>query len=56
MFGLTGIIAGLVLVILGAILALVLPGPDRYQGDDFTTVFIFTGIIMVIIGIIMIFW
>jgi len=56
MFGLTGIIVGLVLVILGAIFALVLPGPDRYQSDDFTTMFIFTGIIMALIGIVLIFW
>jgi len=56
MFGFTGVIVGIILVILGALLAIVIPGPDRYQTDDFTTVFIFTGIIMVLIGIIMIFW
>jgi len=56
MFGLTGIVMGIVLVILGALLAIVVPGPDRYQSDEFTTVFIFTGIIMALIGIIMIFW
>jgi len=56
MFGLTGIIVGIVLVILGGVLAIVVPGPDKYQGDSFTTVFIFTGIIMAIIGIILIFW
>jgi hypothetical protein len=56
MFGLTGIIAGIILVILGGALALIGPGPDRYQGGDFTIVFIFTGIIMVLVGIILMFW
>jgi hypothetical protein len=56
MFGLTGIIIGIILVVLGGALALIGPGPERYQGSDFGIVFVFTGIIMVLVGIILMFW
>lgn len=56
MFGFAGIIVGIILVILGGVIALIGPGPERYQGGDFGIVFIFTGIIMALVGIILMFW
>ncbi len=56
MFGIAGIIIGIILVILGGMVALIGPGPERYQSSEFGIAFVFTGIIMVLVGIIMIFW
>ena len=56
MFGLTGIIAGIVLVLLGGFFLFMLSSPAEYQPAEFSTVFVFTGIILAIVGVLLIFW
>ena len=56
MFGLTGIIAGIVLVLLGGFFLFMLSSPGEYQPSEFSTVFVLAGIIMAILGVLLIFW
>ena len=55
MFGLGGIAAGLILIIIGAALVFLFPGPGEYQPASFTMTGIVIGFVMIIMGAILIF-
>ncbi len=55
MFGIAGIVAGIVLIVLGFLAAFVLPGPDSYQPGSFSVVFVLAGMFMMVMGALLIF-
>jgi hypothetical protein len=55
MFGMGGIVAGLILILIGGALVFVFPGPREYQPTTFTMTGIVTGFVMIILGAILIF-
>jgi hypothetical protein len=55
MFGLTGLIAGIILIIIGAAMVFFFPGPGEYQPESFTLVVVVGGFVMIVLGAIMIF-
>lgn len=60
MFGIAGVIAGIILILLGAFFAFFLPSASggkltTYQPQEFSVTFIVTGIVFIIIGALLIF-
>ena len=55
MFGIAGVIAGVVLILLGGLIMFLFPGSDKYQPDDFSVVMVVVAIVMIILGGILVF-
>lgn len=55
MFGITGTIAGIVMIIVGGILVFFFPGAPQYQPRDFSVLVVVIGFILIILGAIMAF-
>ncbi len=55
MFGLWGLIGGIVLIILGGVMIFVFPSTGEYQTDDFATVGIVIGFVLAISGALLMF-
>ena len=55
MFGFTGVIAGIILILIGGILIFLFPSATDYQPDEFGIVIVVVGFIMIILGAILIF-
>ena len=55
MFGLSGIIGGLILIIIGGLMVFLFPGSSNYQPKDMSMFVVIVGFIMIIIGGILIF-
>lgn len=61
MFGIAGIIVGIILIVLGGIVSFFMVGIQDYQGthwggDEFSIGAIFIGFIMIVIGVVLVFW
>ncbi len=55
MFGMKGIIGGIVLIIIGIFFVFIFPGASSYQPEKFSIVAILLGLILIITGVILIF-
>ncbi len=60
MFGLAGVIGGVILILLGILLAFFMVGPSggkltTYQPQEFSVTFIVMGIVFIIIGAVLLF-
>ena len=55
MFGIFGIIGGILLILAGIVLFFIMPGPGSYQPDSFAVVFIVLGIVFMIFGALLVF-
>jgi hypothetical protein len=55
MFGIFGIVGGIVLILAGVFLFFLMPGPESYQPSSFSIVFVVLGILCMIFGAILIF-
>ena len=55
MFGLGGIIAGIVLVIIGGAMVFFIPSATTYQRGEMTTMGVVIGFVLIILGAIIIF-
>ena len=55
MFGILGIVGGIVLILLGILLFFLMPGPASYQPGSFSTVIVLLGILCMIFGAILVF-
>ena len=55
MFGVTGIIAGILMIIIGGLLVFFFPSATEYQPSDFGIIVIVVGFVMIILGGILIF-
>jgi hypothetical protein len=55
MFGIFGIVGGIVLILAGIFLFFLMPGPESYQPDSFSIVIIVLGILCMIFGALLIF-
>jgi hypothetical protein len=55
MFGFMGIIAGIILILIGGAFVFFFPSATSYQGSDFGIVVVVAGFVMIILGAILIF-
>jgi hypothetical protein len=55
MFGLAGLIAGIILILIGGALVFFFPASSQYQPQEFGIVAVVAGFVMIILGAIMIF-
>ena len=55
MFGIFGIVGGVLLILAGIFLFFLMPGPGSYQPESFSTVFVVIGILCMVFGALLIF-
>jgi uncharacterized membrane protein HdeD (DUF308 family) len=55
MFGITGVIAGIIMIIVGGILVFFFPAASTYQPRDFSVLVVVIGFILIILGAVMAF-
>ena len=55
MFGLAGLIVGIILIVIGGALVFFFPSASTYQPQEFGIVAVVVGFVMIILGAIMVF-
>jgi membrane-bound ClpP family serine protease len=55
MFGIAGLIGGLVMIIIGGIMAFFMPSAQTYQPSEMSTLMVLIGFVLIILGGVMIF-
>ncbi len=55
MFGLTGVIVGIILIVIGGALVFFFPASSQYQPQEFGIAAVVAGFVMIILGAIMVF-
>ena len=55
MFGLAGVITGIILIVIGGLLVFFFPSASTYQPQEFGIVVVIAGFVMIILGAIMVF-
>jgi hypothetical protein len=55
MFGFTGVIAGIILIVVGGLFVFFFPSASEYQPEQFGIVIVIAGFVMIILGAIMVF-
>ncbi len=55
MFGIAGLIGGIILIIIGGVLVFFMPASQTYQPKEMATMAVVGGFVMIILGAIMVF-
>ncbi len=55
MFGITGVIAGIIMIIIGGLLVFFFPSASIYRPQEFDIAIVVAGFVMIILGAIMVF-